>query len=140
MEITAYELAIINGLFAVIGGLVGAAATLRAADRTTERQQLFIESSRFRAAFVDVLISLRRADKDVFLVITEQVLAKQEQAKVLFEPWVGSRCASDFAKAWAAYSEGIKTKAPGSILNRQNECSTSIREIEVLLSFAARGS
>jgi hypothetical protein len=140
MDPSALTLALIAGAFTLLGAVVGAGATIFAARKTAQHQQEFVESSIFRAAFVDALIALRRMDTDVFAVLADSVLSEHERAKVRIEPWVSRDKLPDFANAWALHAQSLMTRAPGSLRNREEECRAAVGRIEVLLSFAARGA
>jgi len=140
IQLSADDAAILGAAFtligAVVGGLIGALATVFAARLAAEKQQLYVESAKFRAGFVEELIKLRSGQEDVFRIIDDGVMAKHKKAKVLFEPWVPRCKYKIFCAAWSDYESSIKTSAPGSINNRRPECDSAIVKIENLLAHA----
>ena len=121
---------------AVIGALIGALATIFAARLTAEKQQLLVESAKFRAAFVEEIVKLRSAQEDAFRILDNTAVIKHEKAKVVFEPWVRPGKLNAFSNAWIDYERLIKTVAPGNMDNRKKECDSAVDRIEKLLAFA----
>lgn len=136
IELSTSEAAVWTIVSTAVGALIAAWATLYAARFTAHRQRLYEESAKFRAAFINEIIGLRLADEDAFKVLSDEVLARHEQAKVLFEPWVGKAELSTFHAAWREYAESVKTVAPGSLNNRRNECLVQLERLENLIAFA----
>lgn len=123
-------------LFTLIGGLIGALSAVFSARLTAEKQQLYVESAKFRADFVEEIIKLRSGQNDVFRILDDEIMAKHQKAKVLFEPWVSTCNCKAFNAAWSDYESIIKTKAPGNVGNRRSECDAALKKIEHLLSYA----
>lgn len=136
VEISATEAALISIGFTVLGALIGALATVFAARMAVERQQLYVESAKFRAEFVEEIIKLRSAHEDAFRILSDEAMAKHKKAKVLFEPWVPHCQAKGFDEAWSSYERDVKTAAPGSLDNRKKECDVVLSQIESILLFA----
>lgn len=136
VQLSATEAAYISIMLTAVGALIGAFATVFAARLSVERQQLYVESAKFRAEFVEEIIKLRSAHEDAFKILSDETIAKHRKAKVLFEPWVSCCKAKSFEDAWSSYEKSDKTAAPGNINNRRNECDMALSQIKSLLLFA----
>ncbi len=125
------------GIFSTLAGAVaGALISTWATHRTVKKQQFYVESAKFRAAFVDEMIRLRHEEDDVCKILNTLSIAKHEKAKILFYPWVSVCKRESFNKAWEDHVRIVKTTAPGSFDTRKTECYSATRRIEKLLLHA----
>jgi len=122
--------------FTIVGALIGALATFFAARLAWQRQSFNEAAASFRAAFVEETYRLRRGDVDAFRVLTEEVLARHERAKITFEPFLSESQRRVLESAWIHYLNSPKTAAPGSLNNRSAELKVALRQIETLLQYA----
>lgn len=130
----------IDTILSIVGTLagvyIGAIASVKSARITAKEQQHYIESSRFRSIFSSELADLHYGKDDVYKIITDEVIKKHRVAIVNYEAWVPKESISDFRNAFKEYENSYRTKSPGNIKNRQNECADFISKIENILSFA----
>ncbi len=122
--------------FTVIGALIGALATLAAARLSWQRQSFNEAAAVFRATFVEATYQLRKDERDAFRVLTDEVLAGHERAKITFEPFLSEAARSTLDETWHKYATFPKTAAPGSLDKRRAELSEALRQIEALLQCA----
>lgn len=136
IEFTTSEAAIWALAFTLIGALIGALASIYSARLSAEKQQLYVESGKFIAEFINQIVELRKADEDAFKIINDEVLARQHRAKVRFESWVENRKLKAFHDAWYEYQTSLKTQSPGSLDRRKSECEAVLAQIDKVLSYA----
>lgn len=135
-QLSGYDIAIIGGLFTIIGGLIGAIAVIFSARLTAEKQQMYMASSSFRQAFIDSIIKLRAKKEDVYKILSDEVIARQKIAKVAFEPWVPISQIKAFNSAWDKHEHSIKSSAPGSLDKLPKESEEALSRIESILRYA----
>lgn len=126
----------ISAAFTALGALIGALATLAAARFTWQRQHHNEAAGKFRAAFVEEIYRLRRGSEDVFRVLTDDVVARQELEKIIFEQFLTHSEIQALNGAWQDYFRSRRTAAPGSLNNRPNEVQRALSQIDQLLSCA----
>lgn len=124
-------------MLTVLGAVIGAAATLAAAHYTSRRQSFNAAAANFRAAFVPTICMLRKADQDVYRIITDDVLAEQERALVVFEPFLSKSARKELGYAWQQYSKGPHTESPGSLDRRPVDIERAQSNIALLMKRAS---
>lgn len=120
----------------MLGALIGALSTLVAARFTWQQQHYNEAAAKFRAAFVEEIFLLRKGSEDVFRVLTDNVFARHEREKILFEPFLSRSELCALSKAWESYIDNPGSPAPGSLNNRPNDIQRALSLIEQLLSCA----
>lgn len=133
MTMSREQVAWLGAAFTVLGALIGALAMLVAARFTWQRQHYNEGAAIFRAAFVEEIYRLRNGNEDVFRVLTDDVIARRERQKIVFEPFLCRSEVRALNQAWKRYVDSGRTTAPGSLDNRPGEIQQALALIDQLL-------
>jgi hypothetical protein len=128
--------AVIGVAGAIIGAVIGAWASVYAARQGSNLQFRNFEMAKFRAEFVADILALRSADTDACQILNEETMRRHKRAVVIFESLLSSKNKSELWASWNEHERATKTKAPGSLDNRKDECNAALVRIQKVLAFA----
>ncbi|MBW2741389.1 MAG: hypothetical protein JRE64_21675 [Deltaproteobacteria bacterium] len=143
MNLSAYEIALIAGIFTIIGTLLGAWITYRNALEIQKIAEFNKAAGIFKATFVDEIFRVRRNIEkpgERYLERHEDIVIANEKAKIIFEAFLPTNIRNSFNGAWNKYKncEGKENK-PYSPLNpehRKEIVNIELSHINNLLEFA----
>lgn len=82
------------------------------------------------------IYQLRHGKEDVFRILTDEVVARQEREKIIFEQFLSQRELKKLNQAWSNYASASRTAAPGSLDKRPADITRALSLIDKVLSCA----
>lgn len=131
------------------GGLIGTFAGHYLTKSRSAEERTISEfnkaSAAFRAEFANTIRILRhnelKGDSNIIEIITNETIANQERAKILFEPFVRGADLSSFNEAWKKYVNRYDSEYPRASISNHTEYIKELSQIYLnhivdLLKFA----
>jgi len=133
----------IGSALVAVGAWVAAWSQAKASRQQAEimdKQDFNLAAAAFRAQFTDIKFRLRQNqrlnNRDVMDMLTNEVLASHEQAKILFEPHLTDVELKKLEPVWRALADSPKSPSPGNVDQRRRDTDLALERIDALLSFA----
>ena len=133
---TTQLIAIVALISTLIGSMTGAVATYFSARNTWRNLHFNEAATQYISAFTNELIALRSSSDEVFKILTESVFASHERATIIFEPNLTECQRRELHLALTNYKSSARTRSPGSLDKRIDECKNALALIDKLLAFA----
>ena len=136
MSLTAYEIALISGGFAILGVLLGVLITYYFSIRLMKRQEFNQAAKEFRIAFSEELTKLRLdCPRTSIYDIIFHARNKHGQAYDIFSGYFGECDLKRFHQAWSAYYVLTPTD-PNKEQDKDEDIIFLVDKIKELLDFA----
>jgi hypothetical protein len=106
MNLSPYDLAIIAGLFTIVGALIGVISSYWLSIHLFEKQQLLIATANFRAAFSNTIGKMAIAQNDSSIDkrdLLSSTFHELASAVETYRPFISSKDSTAYQDAWQKY-------------------------------------